>query len=41
LMALINAKPHPSAQGVVDGFVIWECDSSSLLETNRLAKFKY
>ena len=25
LMSLINAKRHKSAQGVVDGFVIWEC----------------
>jgi hypothetical protein len=40
LMALINAKPHQSAQGVVDGFVLWECDSPSLLRTDRLAKRK-
>ncbi|MGZ8187826.1 MAG: hypothetical protein ACXWTP_00205 [Methylosarcina sp.] len=25
LMSLINARPHESAQGVVDGFVLWEC----------------
>jgi hypothetical protein len=26
MMSLINAKPHKSASGVVDGFVVWECD---------------
>jgi hypothetical protein len=40
LMALINAKPHQSARGVVDGFVVWECDKPSLLKTDRLAKLK-
>jgi hypothetical protein len=25
MMSLINAKPHKSATGVVDGFVVWEC----------------
>jgi hypothetical protein len=25
MMSLINAKPHKSAPGVVDGFVVWEC----------------
>ena len=25
LMSLINAKPHKTAKGVVDGFVLWEC----------------
>ena len=25
LMSLINAKPHKSARGVVDGFIIWTC----------------
>ena len=25
MMSLINAKPHKSALGVVDGFVVWEC----------------
>lgn len=25
LMSLINAKPHKSVRGVVDGFVLWEC----------------
>ena len=25
-MSLINAKPHRSAKGVVDGFVVWECN---------------
>jgi hypothetical protein len=29
LMSLINARPHQSARGVVDGFVIWECDNPS------------
>ena len=26
MMSLINAKPHKSATGVIDGLVIWECD---------------
>lgn len=26
LMSLINARPHRSAKGVVDGFVVWECN---------------
>lgn len=25
LMSLINAKPHRSTKGVVDGFVVWKC----------------
>jgi uncharacterized iron-regulated protein len=25
MMSLINAKPHKSASGVVDGFIVWEC----------------
>jgi hypothetical protein len=25
LISLINAKPHKSAVGVVDGFILWEC----------------
>jgi hypothetical protein len=25
LMSLINAKPHRSTRGVIDGFVVWEC----------------
>jgi hypothetical protein len=29
LMSLINAKPHQSARGVVDGFLLWECDTPS------------
>jgi DNA-binding transcriptional regulator YdaS (Cro superfamily) len=29
LMSLINAKRHKSAQGVVEGFVVWECDNLS------------
>jgi hypothetical protein len=28
LMSLINAKPHESANGVVDGFILWECEVS-------------
>jgi hypothetical protein len=28
LMALMNANRHTSAQGVVDGFVIWECSNT-------------
>ena len=27
MMSLLNAKPHASAQGIVDGFILWECDS--------------
>ncbi len=26
MMSLINAKPHKSATGVIDGLVVWECD---------------
>jgi hypothetical protein len=40
LMALINAKPHTSAQGVVDGFLLWECDTQSLPRTDPMAKVK-
>ncbi|MBL1265812.1 hypothetical protein [Candidatus Methylomicrobium oryzae] len=29
LMSLINAKPRTSAQGVIDGFVLWECEDQS------------
>jgi hypothetical protein len=25
LISLINARPHKSAVGVVDGFILWEC----------------
>jgi len=32
LMALINAKPHKSAVGVIDGLVIWECQQSGLTD---------
>lgn len=35
LMALINAKPQQSAQGVVDGSVVWECDNPSLASRFR------
>ncbi len=27
LMSLVNANPHQSTQGVVDGFIVWECDT--------------
>jgi hypothetical protein len=26
LMSLINAKPHRSPVGVVDGFIVWQCE---------------
>jgi hypothetical protein len=39
LMSLINAKPHQSAQGVVDGFLLWECDNP-LSRTDRMANVK-
>ncbi|MGJ0484304.1 MAG: hypothetical protein ACR65R_07195 [Methylomicrobium sp.] len=29
LMSLINAKPHESAHGVVDGFILWKCVDQS------------
>lgn len=29
LMSLINAKRHRSVSGVVDGFIVWECDNLS------------
>jgi hypothetical protein len=38
LMALINAKPHQSARGVVDGFLLWECETSLLPRTDPMAK---
>jgi len=38
LMSLINAKPHESAQGVVDGFILWECDDRSLPGIKALAQ---
>jgi len=28
LISLINARPHASAQGVVDGFILWECSNT-------------
>jgi uncharacterized iron-regulated protein len=28
LISLINAKPHASVQGVVDGFILWECSTT-------------
>lgn len=27
LLSLLNAKPAESVEGVVDGFIVWECDS--------------
>jgi hypothetical protein len=27
MMSLLNAKPHTSIEGVMDGFILWECDS--------------
>jgi hypothetical protein len=33
LMSLINAKPHKSAQGVIDGLILWECGDQSKSET--------
>lgn len=38
MMSLINARPHESAQGVVDGFVLWECGDQSQTETKDLAR---
>jgi hypothetical protein len=40
LMSLINAKPHQTARGVVDGFLLWECDMPSLPRTDPMANFK-
>jgi hypothetical protein len=36
LMSLINAKPHESAQGVIDGFILWECGDQPKLEAKAL-----
>jgi hypothetical protein len=33
LMSLINAKPHKSAQGVIDGLILWECGDRPKSET--------
>jgi hypothetical protein len=33
LISLINAKPHKSAQGVIDGLILWECGDQSKSET--------
>jgi hypothetical protein len=33
LMSLINAKPHTSAQGVIDGLILWECGDQPKSET--------
>jgi uncharacterized iron-regulated protein len=30
LMTLINSKPHKSATGIVDGFVIWKCKKENI-----------
>jgi hypothetical protein len=29
LISLINARPHESAQGVIDGLILWECGDQS------------
>jgi hypothetical protein len=29
LISLINARPHKSAQGVIDGLILWECGDPS------------
>jgi hypothetical protein len=29
LVSLLNANPHASAHGVVDGFILWECSNTS------------
>jgi hypothetical protein len=33
LMSLINAKPHESARGVIDGLILWECGDQPKSET--------
>jgi uncharacterized iron-regulated protein len=33
LMSLINAKPHESARGVIDGLILWECGEQLKSET--------
>jgi hypothetical protein len=33
LMSLINAQPHLSAQGVIDGLILWECGDQPKSET--------
>jgi hypothetical protein len=33
LMSLINAKLHASAQGVIDGLILWECGDQPKSET--------
>jgi hypothetical protein len=33
LMSLINAKPHKSARGVIDGLILWECGDQPKAET--------
>jgi hypothetical protein len=38
LMVLINAKPHQSTKGVIDGFVVWECDTPSIPKSDSMAK---
>jgi hypothetical protein len=30
LVSLLNAKPHESAHGVINGFILWECDNEEL-----------
>ena len=29
MMSLLNAKPHKSAKGVIDAFILWECGDQS------------
>jgi hypothetical protein len=33
LMSLINAQPHTSARGVIDGLILWECGDQPKSET--------
>jgi uncharacterized iron-regulated protein len=33
LMSLINANPHTSAHGVIDGLILWECGNQPKSET--------
>jgi hypothetical protein len=36
LMSLINARPHKTVQGVIDGFILWECgNSEALIQKNE------
>jgi hypothetical protein len=33
LISLMNAKPHESAQGIIDGLILWECGDQPKSET--------